>query len=654
MKLNKNYTAFIDARFTKAVEDEEGDLIIEGYANTVSKDRMGDVIPTSAWEEEGALANYKKNPVILHQHNHSKAIGRMVDYEVDSKGLRIKAKISKGAGDVYQLIKDEVLSTFSVGFGIKDAKYIPQEDTFYITQLELYEVSVVAVPCNQDSTFSISKSLGEGYSDFREELIKSTQQPEPQADNTKDINNMSTETNNVPSLDDITATINKSVADALAAKQAADEKAAAAKAEKAAAEKAAAENAKAAAREAAQDLVKELEDKITKNQSAFADALKSKEEQIAELQDEIKQVLASRTKNFSYNKVTEGMGSVEARKDANDAVLLSLVTQKGIFETKFGERLKAVNDSSSIEVSSDAYETVFSTDLLRDIQAELVIAPLFMDIAMTSANLTIPVNPDRKNATWVTAAQYGTDNSSGAEVTVALTEITLTTLKLAAKSYITDETSEDAIIPLLPIIRQHLVEAHANEIDRAFLVGTGTNQPKGLTVRAAEAQATGAADVAGGVETTTATFNGTVAITAKMILKARKKMKLYGLRLRDIALIVSTEAYYALIEDDEWANVNEVGSQSTKLTGQVGQIYGMPVIVSDHFADPAASAPFAVLVNKNNFVVPNQRSVTVKTDFDVEKDRRVIVATQRLNLESLIRDAGGKDKGVVSVTYAAV
>jgi len=157
--LNKAFDAQINGYFDKSVLEENDELIIEGYANTVTKDRAGDVIPKEAWETSNALANYQKNPVILAYHNHSMPIGSMIDFEVTELGLKIKAKISKGAGQVYNLIKDGVLRTFSVGFRILDAEYDHKSETYFIKDVELHEVSVVSVPCNQDSTFSVAKSM---------------------------------------------------------------------------------------------------------------------------------------------------------------------------------------------------------------------------------------------------------------------------------------------------------------------------------------------------------------------------------------------------------------------------------------------------------------------------------------------------------------
>ena len=42
-----------------------------------------------------------------------------------------------------------------------------------------------------------------------------------------------------------------------------------------------------------------------------------------------------------------------------------------------------------------------------------------------------------------------------------MTERTLSTKKLISQSYLGNETEEDAIIPILPLIRESMVRSHA-------------------------------------------------------------------------------------------------------------------------------------------------------------------------------------------------
>lgn len=170
MKLNKPLEMSISATFEKQIGEDNAPLKIKGFANTTTKDRAGDIIPRSAWEGAKALPNYEKNPIILAFHDHSRPIGKMVGYTISDEGLEIEAEISKSAPE-YGLIADGVLKSFSVGFRLLDAEYKSEVDAFMIKELELLEVSVVSVPCNQDSTFELSKSLnGSDFDSLRKQL----------------------------------------------------------------------------------------------------------------------------------------------------------------------------------------------------------------------------------------------------------------------------------------------------------------------------------------------------------------------------------------------------------------------------------------------------------------------------------------------------
>lgn len=154
----------------KAAGGSKG-LRIAGYANTVDKDRVGDIVLATAWEK--GVKEYLKNPIILYQHKHDEPIGRAESVTVDKKGLFLDAVISDAASNVQTLIKDGVLKSFSIGFRIKDADYDKEKDTFFIKEVELLEVSVVSVPANQNSLFRVSKefSSDDEYQEFKKQFV---------------------------------------------------------------------------------------------------------------------------------------------------------------------------------------------------------------------------------------------------------------------------------------------------------------------------------------------------------------------------------------------------------------------------------------------------------------------------------------------------
>ena len=171
--MNKSKILHLNSAFSvkelPKVSDEIESVYIEGYASTIDVDRQGDVVPKSVWEK--GMENYLKNPVILAYHDHDDPIGRMVEHRVDNNGLWIKARIS-AAAEQFNLIKDKVLTAFSIGFRVMDAEYNSAAEVFVVKELELVEISVVSVPANQNTLFDLSKAFDSpaDYEKFKEQF----------------------------------------------------------------------------------------------------------------------------------------------------------------------------------------------------------------------------------------------------------------------------------------------------------------------------------------------------------------------------------------------------------------------------------------------------------------------------------------------------
>jgi HK97 family phage prohead protease len=146
-------------------KEQSGKIVIAGFANANTVDRGIERIDPKAWK----LDNYVKNPVVLFNHGIDAAfgampIGRAKKVEARDGGLFAEIEISDSKTEkitaIRDLIEEGILKTFSVGFDPKNANR--DGETKIITDAELLEISVVPIPMNQDSTFSLlSKSLGE-------------------------------------------------------------------------------------------------------------------------------------------------------------------------------------------------------------------------------------------------------------------------------------------------------------------------------------------------------------------------------------------------------------------------------------------------------------------------------------------------------------
>lgn len=143
----------------KALED--GSVYLEGFANKSVVDRGRDLIGKKAWK----LDDYKKNSIILFNHDHTKPIGKMLSVEAMDEGLFVKGRISNSKDPeisrIRDLVKEGILNSLSVGFMAGDEEI--KDGVNVIKSANLHEVSIVAVPMNQDSQFSVTtKTMGSG------------------------------------------------------------------------------------------------------------------------------------------------------------------------------------------------------------------------------------------------------------------------------------------------------------------------------------------------------------------------------------------------------------------------------------------------------------------------------------------------------------
>ena len=217
-----------------------------------------------------------------------------------------------------------------------------------------------------------------------------------------------------------------------------------------------------------------------------------------------------------------------------------------------------------------------------------------------------------------------------------MTERTLSTVKLISQSFLGNETEEDAILPILPLIRESMVRAHARAIENAILAGN--NSANGVFSSGAfEGLITKA--IADSNTTTSGTAFASESLTAADLLAARKKMGKYGINPADVTYIVNSTEYFNLLSDAEFQDVNLVGNMATKLNGEIGEVFGSKVIVCDEFATPAVSKFYAIAVYTKNYLMPRLRGVTIESDYEVANQRRVLVASQRLGFTDLIDGA---------------
>jgi len=668
----------------KALDEDDGSIHICGMASTHDEDRANDVIMAEAWTK-GGLRNFEKNPIILFNHDYNKPIGRATGLKVTDNGLELKAKISKSAPDsVAQLVKEGILGAFSVGFRVKDADYLAETDGLKIKDAELFEVSVVSVPCNQAATFSLAKSFDsmEEYNEFKktftnrvdlagqslakdEKSSLASDTPDEAEKSAREEIKMSEEVK-TPEID--LEAFAKKVAEETAAKIAmkqAESKAAEEKAAQEAAEKAQVEaEAKAQQEEevktairvgvesGADRLMKDIEAKLAEKDAKTEEVILQYKKDLEEKSEELTKIRESK-RVFSDRAKSGDLSAMG--KELMYGHMLGVYTQKG-WNTRYGQ---GILEKAGIEYTTNAgnIDTEVATQIEKEVMLQYRLAQIFREIQMNSQSMVLPLQNDVDAAIFATTGEnaVGTGSTTGlaeAGGTAGTFEANQTILqahRMISTTFMDNHIDEEVLVNLMPMLTEGVARAHAKAVDNMVLNGNASSPAITGLEGFATASSGGAVDLDGA---SVATGNSAT-LTAALLLDARKDMGKYGIDPSDVAFVVSQKRYYDLIADPGFADITDVGSDvATKLVGQIGSVYGSPVIISDNFEAESAGNTAAYAVAYRNYAIPRLRGVTVEQDYEVARQRRVIVATQSLGFAELFADAAN-NRSCVKVVFTA-
>lgn len=130
------------------------DGTIEGYGSVFGvRDNYDDVVAKGAFL--ASLAAHKSAgtmPAMLWQHDAGEPIGVWIEMVEDDHGLRMKGKLAMDTTrgkEAYALLKMGALNGLSIGFVSKQWAYDRDTDVRTLTEVDLWEVSLVTFPANE-------------------------------------------------------------------------------------------------------------------------------------------------------------------------------------------------------------------------------------------------------------------------------------------------------------------------------------------------------------------------------------------------------------------------------------------------------------------------------------------------------------------------
>lgn len=128
---------------------------IDAYNERVAKGAFATSL--KRWEGKGRL------PPILWQHDPRQPVGPFTLMREDDRGLYVEGQLLvdevEKAREARALMRAKAVDGLSIGFDVDKFEYDKEEQIMTLTQIDLWEVSIVTFPANEDARIESVKSL---------------------------------------------------------------------------------------------------------------------------------------------------------------------------------------------------------------------------------------------------------------------------------------------------------------------------------------------------------------------------------------------------------------------------------------------------------------------------------------------------------------
>lgn len=352
----------------------------------------------------------------------------------------------------------------------------------------------------------------------------------------------------------------------------------------------------------------------------------------------------------------------ELRQKANDCFIMSAILGKPVKELghwqefcEEGAEFKKALDTATAVGGGDWIPTNFTPEFFEFVRVQTKVAALFRTIPMPSNPYKLPIGIGRistfKHDEQI--ADTGQTKIPVSDVNDLSANTVLTAKGHAARVLTSKDVEEDSIVPILPFLNSEIITAMAEGREDAILNGdtAGTHEDSDVTsasdrrklwlgLRAMSNDQSYNVDLASFDLTTIRTL--------------RSKMGKYGVMPSALAWITGIRGYLEnLLSLAEVITIDKYGASATILSGELGKLDGIPLIVSEWVReDLNASAVFASgstktalhLVGRDNFVIGERRKASVQLlkELYAESDQDALVVRERLTFDPLRPIASNK------------
>jgi HK97 family phage major capsid protein len=303
-----------------------------------------------------------------------------------------------------------------------------------------------------------------------------------------------------------------------------------------------------------------------------------------------------------------------------------------------------VHGKAMTSTGSGAGEEWVPTELAQDIVDKVRLASkvraMFPTIDMPSDTYRIPKITADPTVYFV--SQENTAVQAASNPATAYME--LDAKKIMCEVDFSGELTEDSVAPLVPTLKQNIAGALA-EAEEDVIVNGDTTATQNLNInRSANSYDVTRALV--GLRRTVYDGDAAYQVDASGGLLAgmrslRAAIGEYGVDPTKLVWLMSPTHYLSVLTDSSFLTMDKLGEKATVLTGQLGAIDGIPVIMSSKLrdcdgdgivqTDPDLNTKRqSVLAYRPGVYVGYRRRLKIEMDRDVQKDMNLLVCSIRL------------------------
>ncbi|MEO0206587.1 MAG: phage major capsid protein, partial [candidate division WOR-3 bacterium] len=339
---------------------------------------------------------------------------------------------------------------------------------------------------------------------------------------------------------------------------------------------------------------------------------------------------------------------IEFQKRADDLFIVSRILNRDPRELKMYKSFRKYLEETELAKAMDTVTagaglewipTDFSRELIDKVQLELRVAALFPRIAMPTDPFKLPAKSS------FSTARKGVENTAPTASSVGTTNVTLDAVKIIDYVPISYELEEDAVVAMLPVVKDDIANAIARAQEDATINGDDSSPHMDSDVTSAEDcrkcwKGLRKYAIANGYTRDLSTFN---LETLNLLVQDMGK---YGVLPSKLAWIAGTKVLAKLRvltdanDNPVMTTMDKLGPKATVLTGMVGEVLGIPVIPSEFIREDlnasgvydgsVTSYTCLPLVRTDGFIYGDRRSLMIEQDRIVKQQSIDIVASARV------------------------